>query len=65
MHKFKVGERVRFSGARLFERGATGIYDVVSQLPAEQGDQQYRIRSTDGPRERVAKEDQLTAATAR
>ena len=31
------------------------------QLPEENGDQQYRIQSADGPRERVAKESQLSA----
>jgi hypothetical protein len=61
MHKFKVGQRVLFSAANI-ERGAAGYYKIVAHLPEENGDQQYRIQSTDGPRERVAKESQLSAA---
>ena len=60
MHKFKVGQRVHFSAANI-ERGAIGIYKVVKQLPDEYGEQQYRIQSASGPRERVAKESQLSA----
>jgi hypothetical protein len=60
MHKFKVGQRVLFSAANI-ERGAAGIYKVVAHLPEDNGDQQYRIQSAAGPRERVAKESQLSA----
>lgn len=63
MHKFKVGQRVFFTAANI-ERGATGIYRVVRQLPDEYGDQQYRIQSTTSPQERVARESQLRAAEA-
>jgi hypothetical protein len=63
MHKFKVGQRVLFSAANI-ERGAAGIYKVVAHLPEEQGDRQYRIQSAAGPRERVAKESQLSAIEA-
>jgi hypothetical protein len=62
-HKFKVGQRVLFSAANI-ERGAAGVYKVVAQLPDDHGDQQYRIQSADGPRERVAKESQLSALEA-
>lgn len=58
-HKFEVGQRVFFSAAHI-ERGAAGVYRVVRQLPDDNGDQQYRIQSTSGPRERVAKESQLS-----
>ena len=60
MHKFKVGQRVLFSAANI-ERGAAGIYKIVAQLPEEYGDHRYRIQSAAGPRERVAKESQLSA----
>ncbi len=60
MHKFKVGQRVLFSAANI-ERGAAGIYKIVAQLPDDHGDQQYRIQSAAGPRERVAKESQLSS----
>jgi hypothetical protein len=62
-HKFKVGERVLFSAANI-ERGAAGIYMVIAQLPEDHGDQQYRIQSTESPRERVAKESQLSGLEA-
>jgi hypothetical protein len=54
---------VLFSAANI-ERGAAGIYKVVAHLPEEQGDRQYRIQSAAGPRERVAKESQLSAIEA-
>ncbi len=60
MHKYKVGQRVLFSAANI-ERGAAGYYKIVAHLPEENGDQQYRIQSADGPRERVAKESQLSS----
>jgi hypothetical protein len=63
MHRFKVGQRVHFSAANI-ERGAAGIYKVVAQLPEEYGDNQYRIQSASGPRERVAKESQLSPVEA-
>ena len=61
MHKFKVGQRVKFSAAHV-ERGATGLYKVVAQLPDERGEQQYRIESVDRTRVRVAQESQLSSA---
>jgi hypothetical protein len=60
-HKFKVGQNVRFAGAGMLERGASGPYRVIAQLPEEYGDWQYRIQSADRVRERVVKESQLTA----
>ena len=63
MHKFKVGQKVLFSAANI-ERGAAGYYKIVAHLPEENGDHQYRIQSADGPRERVAKESQLSAVEA-
>jgi hypothetical protein len=63
MHKFKVGQRVLFSAANI-ERGAAGIYKIVAQRPDDRGDCQYRIQSAEGPRERVAKESQLSAIEA-
>jgi hypothetical protein len=59
-HKYEVGQRVLFSAANI-ERGAAGYYKIVAQLPAENGDRQYRIQSTEGPRERVARESQLSS----
>jgi hypothetical protein len=63
MHKFKIGENVRFSGARMYERGVTTSYTVTAQLPEERGDWQYRIQTTDRTRERVVKESQLSSGS--
>jgi hypothetical protein len=59
-HLFNVGQSVHFSAANI-DRGAAGIYRVVAQLPDTFGEQQYRIRSTTSPQERVAQESQLSA----
>ena len=60
IHKFRVGQRVVFSEARL-DRGTVGVYRVVAQLPDDQGEQQYRIESADRMHLRVAQESQLSA----
>jgi hypothetical protein len=58
-HKFKVGQSVSFKSG-LFGRGGTnGPYMVTQLLPAEGDDCLYRIRNSDEPHERVAKESQL------
>jgi len=61
MHKYGVGQSVRLSASAGLERGASGPYKVVAQLPEERGDWQYRIQSSDRTRERVARESQLSA----
>jgi hypothetical protein len=60
IHKFKIGQRVVFSEARL-DRGTVGVYRVVAQLPDDHGEQQYRIESADRMHLRVAQESQLSA----
>lgn len=59
MHKFKVGQRVVFSEARL-DRGTVGVYRVVAQLPDDHGELQYRIESADRRNLCVAQESQLS-----
>ncbi len=61
MHKFRIGQRVVFSEARL-DRGTIGVYRVVAHLPDDQGEQQYRIESADRMHVRVAQESQLASA---
>lgn len=61
MHKFRIGQRVIFSEARI-DRGTIGVYRVVAQLPDERGEQQYRIESADRMHLRVAQESQLASA---
>jgi hypothetical protein len=60
VHLYKIGQSVHFSAANI-ERGAAGIYRVVALLPDTSGEQQYRIKSTSSPQERVAQESQLSA----
>jgi hypothetical protein len=59
MHKFKVGQRVRLSAAAI-DRGSSGIYKVMAQLPEERGEHQYRVQSTTSPQQRVVIESRLT-----
>ena len=59
MHKFKVGETVRFTSNVMRRFGATGRFLVVKLLPSEGGELQYRIKNATEPHERVAKESQL------
>jgi hypothetical protein len=59
-HKFKVGQFVdympgRLSGSLL----ARSRYKILRLLPAEGSDLLYRIKSSDGTFERVAKEHEL------
>lgn len=60
-HRFQIGQSVRFASASMMERGAAGPYKVIAQLPETAGDWQYRIKSIDHSRERVAPESQLSA----
>ncbi len=57
-HKFNVGQTVHFV-PRPFEPAAQGLYKVIRQLPGDDGEFGYRVKSTAEPHERVAKESQL------
>jgi hypothetical protein len=60
LHKFKVGELVAFNPAvSRFVPG--GVYEVIKHLPSD-GEYEYRIKSTNEPHERVARESELTKA---
>lgn len=61
MHKFKIGQRVVFTGPRT-DRGTIGVYRVVAHLPDDRGKQQYRIESADRMHLRVAQESELATA---
>jgi hypothetical protein len=58
-HKFQVGQTVLFTSSPITRPGATGTYKVVSLLPSEGDDYQYRIKNSGEAFERVAKESQL------
>lgn len=46
-HRFKVGQSVRLS-AGAYNRGISGVYKIVAQMPEERGDFQYRIQTAGG-----------------
>ena len=57
-HKFKVGQLVFY-----LNRDATsGVYQVTQLLPPEGEAFQYRIKNTNEPHERMAKEHELFSA---
>ncbi|MBK8173864.1 MAG: hypothetical protein IPK66_00750 [Rhodospirillales bacterium] len=59
MHKFSVGQTIRFSRDGTGPAARTGSYKIVRLLPAEHNDCQYRIKSVDDGHERVVKESQI------
>jgi len=58
-HKFRVGQTVLFTSSPITRPGASGSYKVVSLLPSDGDDYQYRIKNSGEAFERVAKESQL------
>ena len=61
-YKFKVGQSVRFSPKKMTLLPAgSQAYTIVRVLPAEGGENQYRIKSVYEPFERIAQESQLSA----
>ena len=58
-HKFKVGETVSYTIGPFGRARATDIYKITQLLPSHGEDQQYRIKSSNEPHERVAKEREL------
>ena len=57
-HKFKIGQLVNYLG----RDRASGVYQVTQLLPPEGEVFQYRIKNTNEPHERVAKESELRSA---
>jgi len=60
MHRYAIGDAVRFTPAR-FDRSSapSGGYRVTRLMPEEQGEPQYRIKSEIDTHERTAGESQL------
>jgi hypothetical protein len=57
-HRFKIGQLVIY-----LNRDATsGVYQVTQLLPPEGEAFQYRIKNTNEPHERMAKEHELSSA---
>jgi hypothetical protein len=63
MHKFKVGQSVQYNGGAVRRIGVSGTFKIVKLLPPEGDDQQYCIKSSHEPHERIAKESQLNHAS--
>lgn len=61
-HRFRLGQRVRFSRGYPYRNAAVGSYEVIRQLPRAEGEYQYRIKSAQEQHERVVKESELEAA---
>jgi hypothetical protein len=60
MHKYDLGDRVRFTPARLDRSAAlAGNYRIMRLMPEEEGDLQYRIKSENDAHERCAGESRL------
>lgn len=59
VHKFAVGQTVRFSPDRNQEVTVRGSFKIVRLLPEEASVLQYRVKSQLDGHERVAREDQL------
>jgi hypothetical protein len=60
-HKFSVGQTLFFEPS-IFEAGTRGgAYSVVRLLPAESGDNQYRLKNIADGHERVVRESQLSS----
>ena len=60
IHKFAVGQTVRFSADPGQEHAKGGLFKIVRLLPEAGNMLQYRVKSGSDGHERVAREDQLT-----
>jgi hypothetical protein len=61
-HRFQPGQRVTITARAWGAKGARGVYRVVSQLPADQSGNLYRVRSEAEQHDRVVGEAQLSPA---
>jgi hypothetical protein len=60
MHKFKVGQTVRFEPNTWYHRNSVpGPYEVRKQLPERNGEFEYHVKSSNESHERVARESQI------
>jgi hypothetical protein len=63
MHKFKVGQSVRFDPNMWYYRNTVpGSYEVRMQLPERNGEFEYRVKSSNEAHERVATESLIRRA---
>jgi hypothetical protein len=58
-HKFRIGQEVSFSPAKLSLPSSSRSYKIVRRLPREGGEFMYRIKSAAELFERVARESEI------
>lgn len=63
-HKYRVGELVDYTAARLGVPASAKPYEIVRLLPREGTDRLYRIKCAAETFERVAKERELARGTS-
>ncbi|MGE0700193.1 MAG: hypothetical protein AB7O57_13940 [Hyphomicrobiaceae bacterium] len=59
IHKYKIGQLVRFSPGRTSMSATAREYKITALLPPENGQNQYRIKAVSETFERVAQEHDL------
>lgn len=59
LHKYKVGQTVQYLPSRWSMRSSQGDFRVTRLLPAERGENQYRVKCTSEPFERMVSENEL------
>lgn len=59
LHKYSVGQSVRFRPDRNVDASARGDYTIVRALPESGGVLQYHVKAKVDGRQRVVREDQL------
>lgn len=59
-HKFKIGQTVSYSPGRSAMAASSREYKIVRLLPAEEGQNLYRIKGVSETFERMARENDLS-----
>ncbi len=60
IHKYKVGQSVRYAPGRSVMVASSREYKIVKLLPADSGENQYRIKGVAETFERMARESDLS-----
>ncbi len=58
-HKFAVGKTVRLRPASFGPSRPRDTFEILRHLPADSGDNQYRVKSVDDGHERVIRESEI------
>jgi hypothetical protein len=60
-HRFAIGNMVRLSKTVPMRYAVAGLYEILAQLPEQEGELQYRVKSEREPYQRIVKEGELEA----